>query len=76
MPNVDAFINRRTASYIGKIATANETNYPKKFLAAWMNRSRKNGAPQLTCNNNYAKVIGQILPEDQPLSNDQAPLRD
>jgi hypothetical protein len=41
-----------------------------------MNRSRKNGAPQLTCNNNYAKVIAQILPEDQPLSNSQAPLKD
>jgi hypothetical protein len=25
---------------------------------------------------NYAKVIGQILPEHQPLCNDQAPLRD
>jgi hypothetical protein len=41
MPNIDAFINRRTTSYIGKIVRSNETNYPKKFLAAWINRTEK-----------------------------------
>jgi hypothetical protein len=54
----------------------NEAAYPKKFLAAWINKSRKNGAPQLTCNNNFARVIAQILPKDCLLSNSQAPLRD
>jgi hypothetical protein len=32
--------------------------------------------PQLTCNNNYAKVIAQILPKQCPLSNNQAPLKE
>ncbi len=76
IPNVDAFIARRTANYISKISRSNETTYPKKFLAARINKSRKNGAPQLTCNNNYAKVIAQILPKQCPLSSNQAPLKD
>jgi hypothetical protein len=45
IPYVDVFINRRAASYIGKIDRGNETTYPKNFLAAWINGSRKNGAP-------------------------------
>ncbi len=76
IPNIDAFIARRTANYIGKVSRSNETTFPKKFLAAWINKSRKNGAPQLTCNNNYAKVIAQILPKNCPLSNNQAPLKE
>jgi len=41
-----------------------------------MNKSRKIGAPQLTCNNNFARVIAQILPKHLLLSNDQAPLKE
>ena len=37
---------------------------------------RKNGHPQLTCNNNYAKVIEKIMPNNKPLSNKQAPLKE
>ena len=51
IPDIDAFIHRRTATYIGKIIRANKSTYPKKFLAAWINDSKKPGAPQLTCNN-------------------------
>jgi hypothetical protein len=76
MPNIDAFINRRTATYIGKISRSNPESYPKKILAAWIQGKRKNGHPQLTCNNNYAKVIDKILPADKPLTNKQAPLKE
>jgi hypothetical protein len=30
--------------------------------------SRKNEAPQLTCNNNFARTINKILPQDKSLS--------
>jgi hypothetical protein len=43
-PNVDAFINKRTAAYIGKVTRSNNNTYPRKFLAAWINTRRKNGA--------------------------------
>ena len=44
-------IFKRTAAYL------NNNTYPKKFLAAWITGKRKNGAPQLTCNNNFANSI-------------------
>ena len=76
IPNVDAFINKRTATYIGKVSRSNPESYPIKFLTAWIHGKRKNGAPQLTCNNSFAKVIEKILPPDKPLSNKQAPLKE
>jgi len=74
IPNVDAYITRRTATYIGKIARLDNDAYQKKFLAAWINTKRKTGAPQLTCNNNFADTIQKILPPEKPLSSKQAPL--
>jgi hypothetical protein len=44
IPNIDAFINWRTAAYIGKVSRSNNNIYPRKFLAAWVNTNRKNGA--------------------------------
>jgi hypothetical protein len=44
-PNVDAFINKRVAKYIGKTAKSKDTSLPKKFLAAWINKVRKIGGP-------------------------------
>jgi hypothetical protein len=41
IPNVDTFIARRTANYISKISRNNKTTYPKKFLAARINKSQK-----------------------------------
>jgi hypothetical protein len=76
IPNVDAFIDKRVAKYIGKTARSNDTNLPKKFLAAWINRARKPGGPQLTCNNNFAKVVKNILPADRALTNDNAPIKE
>jgi len=76
IPNVDAFINKRTATYIGKISRSNPEAFPKKFLAAWICGKRKNGHPQLTCNNNYARVIEAILPADKTLTNKQALLKE
>jgi hypothetical protein len=73
IPNANAFINRRTANYIGKISRSDETTYLKKFLAAWINIRCKNCAPQLSCNSNFARVITQILPRNCPLSRNQAP---
>ena len=73
IPNIDAFIHRRTATYIGKITRTNTTTYPKKFLAAWINDSKKPGAPQLTCNNNFANALQKILPPHIQISK-QAPL--
>ena len=76
IPNIDAYINKRTATYIGKISRSNPKTYPKKFLTAWIHGKRKNGHPQLTCNNNYARVIEKIMPNDKPLINKQAPLKE
>jgi len=72
IPNIDAFIDKRTATYIGKISRSNPRTYPKKFLTAWIHGKKKNGHPQLTCNNNYATVIGKIMPKDNPLINKHA----
>ena len=66
MPNVDAFITRRTATYIGKIARSDNDALPKKFLAAWINKSKKSGAPQLTCNNNFAESIQKYQHQRNP----------
>jgi hypothetical protein len=41
IPNIDAFINKRTARYIGKVARSDDTTLPKKFLAAWINKAQK-----------------------------------
>jgi hypothetical protein len=76
MPNVDAFIMKRTATYLGKISRLNSDSLPKKFLAAWISGSRKNGAPQLTCNNNFTEAINKILPLDKSLSSGTAPLKE
>ena len=61
IPNIDAFIHRRTATYIGKIVRANETTYPKKLLSALINDSKKPGATQLTFNNNFSNAIKKSL---------------
>jgi hypothetical protein len=49
---------------------------PKKFLAAWIQGSRKNGAPQLSCNNNFAEAINKILAPHKTLSMFTAPLKE
>ena len=74
LPDIDAFIFKRTAVYLGKVSRSNNNTYPKKFLEAWITGKRKNGAPQLTCNNNFANSIKKILPK--LLSNKQALLRE
>jgi hypothetical protein len=76
IPNIDAFINKRTARYVGKIARSDDRALPKKFLAAWINKPRKNGAPQLTYNSNFARAINGILPQEQTLSNCSTPLKE
>ncbi len=65
IPKIETYINRRTATYIGKIARSNEEDLPKKFLGAWMYQPRKIGGPQLSCNNNFARAISAILPDIQ-----------
>jgi hypothetical protein len=75
MPNIDAFLTKRMATYVGKITRADHESLPKKFLTAWINGSLKNGAPQLSCNNNFADAIHKILPPEI-LSNRNAPLRE
>jgi hypothetical protein len=65
---------KRTATYIQKVTRLDNNCYPKKFLTAWIHGSRKNGAPQLTCNNNFATSIQKILPINKALSNNQAAL--
>jgi hypothetical protein len=75
IPNIDAFIKRRTAKYVGKIARSDYSNLPKKILAAWKNKPRKSGAPQLTCNNNFVKAINDIFPHDLILSSN-APFKE
>ena len=72
--NIDAYITRRTATYLGKISRSDNINLPKKFLTAWVNKKGKHGTPQLTCNNNFVSTI-QSLPIEKKLSSKQAPLR-
>jgi hypothetical protein len=55
---------------------SSNNTYPRKFLAAWINRSRKTGAPQLTCNNNVATTIELVFQKFNPLSSKQAPLKE
>ena len=62
IPNDDAYIIKRTANYIGKVARTNDHFYPKKFFAAWIVGKKKSGARQLTCNNNFVNSIKKILP--------------
>ncbi len=76
IPNIDAFISKRTAKYAGKVVRLNDSALPKKFLAAWINKPMKEGAPQLTCNNNFVKAINSILPCDRTLSNNSALLKE
>jgi len=76
IPNIDAFIDKRTANYIGKISRSNPSTYPRKFLIAWIHGKKKNGHPQLTCNNNYVTVIEKIMPKDNPLINKHALLKE
>ena len=76
LPNVDAYIDKCTATYIGKVSRSNPDSYPLKFLTAWIHGKRKNRAPQLTCNNSFAKVIEKILPPDKSLSNSHALLKE
>jgi hypothetical protein len=63
------------ATYVGTVTRADHESLPKKFLTAWINGSQKNGAPQLSCNNNFADAIHKILPPET-LSNRNAPLRE
>ncbi len=74
--NIDAFISRRMAKYVGKIARSSDSTLTKKFLAAWINKARKEGALQHTCNNNFAKPISTILPSGLALSNRNGPLKE
>jgi hypothetical protein len=50
---------------------SNEEELPKKFLGAWMHKTRKKGGPQLSCNNNFARAVSAIIrniqSEDQGL---------
>jgi hypothetical protein len=75
IPNINTFISKRTAKYIGKIARGSDCSLPKKFLTAWINKPRKNGAPQYTCNDNFVKAINDILPCNLNLSRN-APLKE
>ena len=74
--NIDAYIVKQTATYIGKISRTDDNFYPKKFLAAWIVGKRKSGVPQLTCNNNFANSIKKILPTNKVTLNKQAILRE
>jgi hypothetical protein len=65
IPKIETFINKRTATYIGKIARSDNEELPKKFLGAWMHKPRKPGGQQLSCNNNFARAITAVIPDTQ-----------
>jgi hypothetical protein len=65
IPTIESFINKRTATYVGKIARSDASKLPKKFLGAWMNQPRKIGGQQLSCNNNFASMIKAVVPNTQ-----------
>jgi hypothetical protein len=76
IPNIDAYITKRTAAYLGKVSRSDNESLPKKFLAALIQGSQKNGAPQLSCNNNFAEAINKILAPHKTLSNKSALLKE
>jgi hypothetical protein len=39
IPKNDAFTNKRTARYVGKVARSDNTTLPKKCLATWINKT-------------------------------------
>jgi hypothetical protein len=41
IPKIESFINKRTATYVGKVARSSDDELPKKFLGAWMHQPRK-----------------------------------
>ena len=45
IPNVDAYITRRTATYLRKISRSDDINLPKQILTAWINKKRKKWRP-------------------------------
>ena len=57
IPNIDAYITKRTATYLGKKSRLNNNGYLRKSLTSWITSGRKNGTPQLTCNNNFSASI-------------------
>jgi hypothetical protein len=50
---------------LAKIARSDDEELPKKFLGAWMHKSRKPGGQQLSCNNNFARAITAVIPDTQ-----------
>jgi hypothetical protein len=62
---IESYINKRTATYVGKIARASDDELPKKLLGAWMHQPRKAGGQQLSCNNNFARAICAVIPNIQ-----------
>jgi hypothetical protein len=62
IPKIESFINKRTATYVGKVTRSSDNELPKKFLGAWMHQPKKLGGQQLSCNNNFARAITAVLP--------------
>jgi hypothetical protein len=60
-PKIESYINRKTATDIGKVIRSSDDELPKKFLGAWMGEPRKKGGPQLSCNNNFMRAILTII---------------
>ncbi len=76
IPNIDAYTTKITAAYLGKISRSENESLPKKFLTAWIQGSRKIGAPQLMWNKNFAEAVNKILAPHKPLSTKSAPLKE
>jgi hypothetical protein len=66
IPNIDAFIRKITARCVGKIVRSKDTTLSKNPGSRDF-KVQKTGAPQLTCNNNFTKVIDDILPHGHAL---------
>jgi len=49
--------------YTGKVCRSEDKMIPKKLLGAWIQRPRKTGKPQYSCNNNFLNAIHACLPE-------------
>jgi hypothetical protein len=62
IPKMESYINKRTATYVGKVARSNDDELPKQLLGAWMHLPRKAGGQQLSCNNNFAQAVSMVAP--------------
>jgi hypothetical protein len=66
-PKIEKYINRKTATYVGKIARSQDNELPKKFPRAWMENRRTSTLMQQQFARAISAIILNITQEKQGL---------